>query len=33
VWEPIRLNGAYWGLTTVDLLRKLHAVDAAEVVH
>ena len=30
--EHIRLNGAYWGLTTLDLLHKLHAVDAAEVV-
>ncbi|ONM02936.1 Geranylgeranyl transferase type-2 subunit beta 2 [Zea mays] len=32
VMEHIRLNGAYWGLTTLDLLHKLHAVDAAEVV-
>jgi hypothetical protein len=30
--EHIRLNGAYWGLTTLDLLHKLHAVDSAEVV-
>jgi geranylgeranyl transferase type-2 subunit beta len=30
--EHIRLNGAYWGLTTLDLLHKLHAADAAEVV-
>jgi geranylgeranyl transferase type-2 subunit beta len=32
VMEHIRLNGAYWGLTTLDLLHKLHAVDSAEVV-
>ncbi|TVU05166.1 hypothetical protein EJB05_48319, partial [Eragrostis curvula] len=32
VMEHIRLNGAYWGLTTLDLLHKLNAVDAAEVV-
>ncbi|KAG2579891.1 hypothetical protein PVAP13_6NG311900 [Panicum virgatum] len=32
VMEHIRLNGAYWGLTTLDLLHKLHAVGAAEVV-
>lgn len=32
VMEHIRLNGAYWGLTTLDLLHKLQAVDASEVV-
>jgi hypothetical protein len=32
VMEHIRLNGAYWGLTTLDLLHKLHTVDSAEVV-
>lgn len=32
VMEHIRLNGAYWGLTTLDLLHKLHAVDAGEVI-
>lgn len=32
VMEHIRLNGAYWGLTTLDLLHKLHVVEAAEVV-
>jgi geranylgeranyl transferase type-2 subunit beta len=30
--EHIRLDGAYWGLTTLDLLHELHAVDAAEVI-
>uniref|UniRef100_A0A0D3FEX5 Prenyltransferase alpha-alpha toroid domain-containing protein n=1 Tax=Oryza barthii TaxID=65489 RepID=A0A0D3FEX5_9ORYZ len=25
VMEHIRVNGAYWGLTTLDLLHKLHA--------
>lgn len=30
--EHIRLNGAYWGLTTLDLLGKLNAVDVNEVV-
>uniref|UniRef100_A0A0E0LWT2 Geranylgeranyl transferase type II subunit beta n=1 Tax=Oryza punctata TaxID=4537 RepID=A0A0E0LWT2_ORYPU len=32
VMEHIRLNGAYWGLTTLDLLHKLHAVEADEVI-
>uniref|UniRef100_A0A453RK73 Geranylgeranyl transferase type-2 subunit beta n=1 Tax=Aegilops tauschii subsp. strangulata TaxID=200361 RepID=A0A453RK73_AEGTS len=32
VMEHLRASGAYWGLTTLDLLHKLHAVDAAEVV-
>lgn len=30
--EHIRMNGAYWGLTTLDLLGKLNAVDVDEVV-
>ncbi|KAL6135301.1 hypothetical protein ACLB2K_067529 [Fragaria x ananassa] len=30
--EHIRLNGAYWGLTTLDLLGKLDTVDVNEVV-
>jgi len=30
--KHIRLNGAYWSFTTLNLLHKLHAVDAAEVV-
>ncbi|KAL6281626.1 hypothetical protein ACE6H2_018507 [Prunus campanulata] len=30
--EHLRMNGAYWGLTTLDLLGKLHTVDADEVV-
>uniref|UniRef100_A0A0E0IED4 Geranylgeranyl transferase type II subunit beta n=1 Tax=Oryza nivara TaxID=4536 RepID=A0A0E0IED4_ORYNI len=32
VMEHIRLNGAYWGLTTLDLLHKLRAVEADEVI-
>ncbi|KAF2911052.1 geranylgeranyl transferase type-2 subunit beta 1 isoform X1 [Oryza sativa Japonica Group] len=32
VMEHIRLNGAYWGLTTLDLLHKLHAVEADEFI-
>jgi geranylgeranyl transferase type-2 subunit beta len=32
VMEHLRASGAYWGLTTLDLLHKLHAVDSAEVV-
>ena len=32
VMEHLRASGAYWGLTTLDLLHKLQAVDAAEVV-
>ncbi|KAK6161525.1 hypothetical protein DH2020_004906 [Rehmannia glutinosa] len=32
VMEHLRLNGAYWGLTTLDVLGKLNAVDPDEVV-
>ena len=32
VMEHIRLNGAYWGLTTLDLLHKLHAVETDEFI-
>ncbi|KDP46999.1 hypothetical protein JCGZ_02435 [Jatropha curcas] len=32
VMEHIRMNGAYWGLTTLDLLGKLEAVDSNEVI-
>ncbi|EPS71823.1 hypothetical protein M569_02935 [Genlisea aurea] len=32
VMEHIRLNGAYWGLTTLDIIGKLNAVDQEEVV-
>uniref|UniRef100_I1P8G7 Uncharacterized protein n=1 Tax=Oryza glaberrima TaxID=4538 RepID=I1P8G7_ORYGL len=32
VMEHIRVNGAYWGLTTLDLLHKLHAVEADEFI-
>ncbi|CAA2993631.1 geranylgeranyl transferase type-2 subunit beta 1-like [Olea europaea subsp. europaea] len=32
VMEHLRLNGAYWGLTTLDILGKLEAVDQDEVV-
>ncbi|CAI9112907.1 OLC1v1013417C1 [Oldenlandia corymbosa var. corymbosa] len=32
VMEHLRLNGAYWGLTTLDLLGKLNAVDQDEVI-
>ncbi|KAL6578226.1 Geranylgeranyl transferase type-2 subunit beta 1 [Orobanche minor] len=32
VLEHIRLNGTYWGLTTLDVLGKLDAVDQDEVV-
>ncbi|BBH00033.1 RAB geranylgeranyl transferase beta subunit 2 [Prunus dulcis] len=32
VMEHIRMNGAYWGLTALDLLGKLHVVDVEEVV-
>ncbi|XP_055825062.1 geranylgeranyl transferase type-2 subunit beta 1-like [Solanum dulcamara] len=32
VMEHLRLNGAYWGLTTLDILRKLDAVDQDEVI-
>ncbi|KAM3712603.1 hypothetical protein ACB098_01G194300 [Castanea mollissima] len=30
--EHLRMTGAYWGLTTLDLLEKLHIVDVDEVV-
>ncbi|XP_035539963.1 geranylgeranyl transferase type-2 subunit beta 1-like isoform X3 [Juglans regia] len=30
--EHLRMNGAYWGLTTLDLLGKLETVDVDEVV-
>uniref|UniRef100_A0A0E0D4L0 Uncharacterized protein n=1 Tax=Oryza meridionalis TaxID=40149 RepID=A0A0E0D4L0_9ORYZ len=30
--EHVRLNGANWGLTTLDLLYKLHAVEADEFI-
>ncbi|KAF6142304.1 hypothetical protein GIB67_022917 [Kingdonia uniflora] len=30
--EHLRMNGAYWGLTTLDILGKLGAVDIDEVV-
>ncbi|VVA33023.1 PREDICTED: geranylgeranyl transferase [Prunus dulcis] len=30
--EHLRMNWAHWGLTTLDLLGKLHTVDADEVV-
>lgn len=32
VMEHIRINGAYWGLTTLDLLGKIGVVDSEEVV-
>ncbi|KAG6390757.1 hypothetical protein SASPL_148502 [Salvia splendens] len=32
VMEHLRLNGAYWGLTTLDVLGKLDAVNQDEVV-
>ncbi|XAR63547.1 Protein geranylgeranyltransferase type II [Bertholletia excelsa] len=32
VMEHLRINGAYWGLTSLDLLGKIDAVDAEEVV-
>ncbi|XP_016499560.1 geranylgeranyl transferase type-2 subunit beta 1 isoform X2 [Nicotiana tabacum] len=32
VMEHLRLNGAYWGLTTLDILGKLDAVDKDEVI-
>ncbi|KAK4577395.1 hypothetical protein RGQ29_027763 [Quercus rubra] len=32
VLEHLRMNGAYWGLTTLDLLGKLDTVDVYEVV-
>ena len=32
VMEHLRMNGAYWGLTALDLMGKLDAVDREEVV-
>ncbi|XP_030930936.1 geranylgeranyl transferase type-2 subunit beta-like [Quercus lobata] len=32
VMEHLRMNGAYWGLTTLDFLGKLDTVDVEEVV-
>ncbi|KAM7273287.1 hypothetical protein ACFE04_027951 [Oxalis oulophora] len=32
VMEHLRMNGAYWGLTTLDLLQKLDTVDQDEVI-
>ncbi|KAL0368381.1 UNVERIFIED_CONTAM: Geranylgeranyl transferase type-2 subunit beta 1 [Sesamum calycinum] len=32
VMEHLRVNGAYWGLTTLDILGRLDAVDQDEVV-
>ncbi|KAK1549634.1 hypothetical protein Q3G72_005226 [Acer saccharum] len=32
VMEHLRMSGAYWGLTTLDLLGKLDAVDKEEVI-
>lgn len=32
VMEHLRMNGAYWGLTALDILGKLNIVDADEVV-
>ncbi|KAF7834523.1 geranylgeranyl transferase type-2 subunit beta 1-like [Senna tora] len=32
VMEHLRMNGAYWGLTTLDLLGKLDTADVNEVV-
>ncbi|KAJ6694495.1 hypothetical protein OIU85_005201 [Salix viminalis] len=32
VLEHLRMNGAYWGLTTLDLLGKLDALDSNEVI-
>lgn len=32
VIEHLRMNGAYWGLTTLDLLNKIGAIDADAVV-
>ncbi|EOY19312.1 hypothetical protein QUC31_006172 [Theobroma cacao] len=32
VMDHLRLNGAYWGLTTLDLLGKLDTVNADEVI-
>ncbi|XWS39542.1 hypothetical protein CRYUN_Cryun18bG0064400 [Craigia yunnanensis] len=32
VMDHLRMNGVYWGLTTLDLLGKLNAVNADEVI-
>lgn len=32
VIEHLRMNGAYWGLTTLDLLNKIGAIDVDAVV-
>ncbi|KAE8672717.1 xyloglucan endotransglucosylase/hydrolase protein 9-like [Hibiscus syriacus] len=32
VMDHLRMNGAYWGLTTLDLLGKLDSVNADEVI-
>ena len=32
VMEHLRMNGAYWGLTTLDILQKLGSVDQDAVV-
>lgn len=32
VMEHLRMNGAYWGLTALDILGKLNTVDVDEVV-
>ncbi|WMV22081.1 hypothetical protein MTR67_015466 [Solanum verrucosum] len=32
VMEHLRLNGAYWGLTTLDIMGKLSAVEQDEVI-
>ena len=32
VMEHLRLNGAYWGLATLDILGKLDAVDEEDVI-
>uniref|UniRef100_A0A803LQC1 Geranylgeranyl transferase type-2 subunit beta n=1 Tax=Chenopodium quinoa TaxID=63459 RepID=A0A803LQC1_CHEQI len=32
VMEHLRMNGAYWGLTTLDLLGKLQVVDQEQVI-
>lgn len=32
VMEHLRMNGAYWGLTTLDLLGKLHTVDVDQII-
>ncbi|XP_062118417.1 geranylgeranyl transferase type-2 subunit beta 1-like [Humulus lupulus] len=32
VIEHLRMNGAYWGLTTLDLLGKLHVLDVDQII-